>query len=67
MLDDGPSKFTVIRDGNKYIVKLSEGRNRQIRRTFSALGYLVVKLHRTSFGIYELGDLKSGKYAIIKP
>jgi pseudouridine synthase len=67
MLDDGPSKFTVIRDGNKYIVKLSEGRNRQIRRTFSALGYLVVKLHRTSFGIYELGDLKSGKYVIIKP
>ena len=51
---------------NRYIVILSEGRNRQIRRTFSALGYTVTKLHRTNFGPYELGDLKSGEYAIIK-
>ena len=67
MLDDGPSKFTVIKDNNKYIVKLSEGRNRQIRRTFAALGYIVTGLHRTNFGKYELSGLKSGKYAIIKP
>ena len=67
MLDDGPSKFIVIHDDNKYIVKLSEGRNRQIRRTFAALGYKVKKLHRTSFGKYELSGLKTGKYVIIKP
>lgn len=78
MLDDGPSKFLVIKElsgttsrgksvsDNSYIVKLSEGRNRQIRRTFAALGYKVVKLHRTNFGIYELNDLKPGKYVIIK-
>ncbi len=48
-------------------VILSEGRNRQIRRTFAALGYTVVKLHRTQFGKYELGDLESGKYVIIRP
>lgn len=66
MLDDGPSKFIVIHDNNKYIVKISEGRNRQIRRTFAALGYTVTKLHRTNFGIYELNGLKPGKYVIIK-
>ena len=51
MLDDGPSKFLIIHEDDKYIVKLNEGRNRQIRRTFAALGYKVTKLHRTSFGV----------------
>ena len=50
----------------RYIVILSEGRNRQIRRTFAALGYTVTKLHRTQFGEYSLGDLKPNKYVIIK-
>ncbi len=50
-----------------YIVTLSEGRNRQIRRTFAALGYTVTKLHRTKFGKYQLSGLKPGKYVIIKP
>ncbi|MBR3253263.1 rRNA pseudouridine synthase [Candidatus Saccharibacteria bacterium] len=67
VLDDGPSQFKVIKDDNHYIVILSEGRNRQIRRTFATLGYTVTKLHRTGFGKYELGDLAPGKYAIIKP
>ena len=65
MLDDGPSKFLVIRDQDHYIVKLSEGRNRQIRRTFAALGYKVKRLHRIKFGIFELGNLKPGKFQII--
>lgn len=68
MLDDGPSKFTVIhQDDDKYTVILSEGRNRQIRRTFAALGYRVTSLHRTQFGKYQLSNLKPGKCAIIKP
>lgn len=66
MLDDGPSKFTVVKDNNRYIVKLSEGRNRQIRRTFAALGYKVTRLHRTDFGKYKLSGLKPGKYVILK-
>lgn len=66
MLEDGPSKFMVVRDDGKYIATLTEGRNRQIRRTFAALGYKVVKLHRTQFGKYELGNLAFGKYDIIK-
>ena len=100
MLDDGPSKFTIIRatqgeegDGHgrapaklplgrsrgkevsgrtpagkpAYTVILTEGRNRQIRRTFAALGYTVTKLHRTQFGKYQLSGLKPGECAIIKP
>ncbi|MBO7132163.1 rRNA pseudouridine synthase [Candidatus Saccharibacteria bacterium] len=66
----GRAPSSVSEKGNSqasYIVILSEGRNRQIRRTFAALGYQVTKLHRTNFGKYELGNLEPGKYAIIKP
>lgn len=69
-IGDGTSSFKIIHDESKtncYTVILTEGRNRQIRRTFAALGYTVVALHRVQFGKYELGDLKPGKYAIIKP
>lgn len=69
MLDDGPSKFTIIKDmeTHQYIVTLSEGRNRQIRRTFAALGYKVTRLHRTQFGKYQLSGLAPSKCVIIKP
>lgn len=65
-LDDGSSKLTLTRqhdDSRKqWIVQMSEGRNRQIRRTFAALGYTVAKLHRTQFGDYQLGSLKRGEF-----
>lgn len=64
-LEDGHSKLTLERmsDYNRlqWRVMMSEGRNRQIRRTFAALGYTVIKLHRTDFGPYALGELASGK------
>lgn len=50
---------------NTYTVHLSEGRNRQIRRTFAALNYKVVKLHRTHFGPYTLDTLPPGKIRVI--
>lgn len=43
-------------------VTLAQGRNRQIRRTFEALGYAVKTLNRISFGPYELADLQPGHY-----
>ncbi len=65
-LPDGPSQLTLERqhDGDDYrwIVQMSEGRNRQIRRTFDALGYTVKKLHRTDFGKYSLGELKRSEW-----
>jgi len=67
-LEDGTSKFMLARlsDTNRleWEITMHEGRNRQIRRTFSALGYEVKKLHRTHFGNYSLGDMKPGEYKI---
>ena len=66
MLDDGPSKFQLERpeEGNDkaWRITMHEGRNRQIRRTFAALGYRVIKLHRIQFGAYPLQSLSSGTY-----
>lgn len=42
-------------------VTMNEGRNRQIRRTFGALGYTVTGLHRTDFGKYHLDGLAPGE------
>lgn len=72
MLDDGPSKFTVVTstgpvERTHFTVLLSEGRNRQIRRTFAALGYRVTSLHRIQLGKYQLSGLEPGKYVTIKP
>ena len=65
-LPDGPSRLTLERqhdgDDRRWIVQMSEGRNRQIRRTFAALGYTVAKLHRTEFGSYSLGGMKRGEW-----
>lgn len=64
-LEDGVSKFLIERDEKRYKVTMHEGRNRQIRRTFAALGYTVTKLHRTNFGNYSLGDIKNGEHALV--
>ncbi len=64
-LEDGPSKLMLERiskNRHEWQVTMSEGRNRQIRRTFESLGYQVRKLHRTNFGNYSLGDMKPGEY-----
>lgn len=66
-LEDGVSKLTLERMSDdsrrEWKVMMSEGRNRQIRRTFASLGYTVTRLHRTTFGPYILGDLESGTTA----
>lgn len=65
-LDDGLSKLDLDYlpddDAFKWRVTMSEGRNRQIRRTFDALGYKVLDLHRVQFGDYKISSLNSGKY-----
>jgi 23S rRNA pseudouridine2605 synthase len=69
-LTDGKSQLGLTRIGEgrkKWRVEMNEGRNRQIRRTFGALGFTVVKLHRIHFGNYHLGLLKPGEYDIIEP
>lgn len=68
-LEDGKSSLQLERmnetDRKSWIVTMKEGRNRQIRRTFGALGYTVQKLHRTNFGNYALGDIKPGEFKVV--
>ncbi|MBO4855336.1 rRNA pseudouridine synthase [Candidatus Saccharibacteria bacterium] len=67
-LPDGLSKMGLERldDSRKHWdVTLGEGRNRQIRRTFEALGYKVVALHRYQFDNYSLSGLESGEWTRI--
>jgi 23S rRNA pseudouridine2605 synthase len=63
-LEDGRSQLQLerLRDGDdtQWRVTMHEGRNRQIRRTFAALGYEVTRLHRTQFGSYTLADVAEG-------
>lgn len=64
-LPDGKSQLGLERlddDRKSWRITMSEGRNRQIRRTFEAVGYKVTKLHRTNFGPYGLDGLESGKF-----
>ena len=68
-LPDGVSKLQLSRlnDNNRteWRVGMSEGRNRQIRRTFAALGYKVIYLERKQFGKYQLSGLKPGDFVEI--
>lgn len=69
-LRDGISKFEIRNTNDtepQYTVVLREGRNRQIRRTFNALGYKIISLSRTQFGEYKLGNLPVGKFIEIQP
>jgi 23S rRNA pseudouridine2605 synthase len=43
-------------------LELSEGKNREIRRMFEALGYKVLQLQRTQIGRIKLGELPKGKW-----
>ncbi|HEY1085258.1 MAG TPA: pseudouridine synthase [Candidatus Saccharimonadales bacterium] len=65
ILEDGKSQFLIEKteQAKTYKITMSEGRNRQIRRTFAALGYSVARLHREQFGNYQLNDLASGHFA----
>ena len=65
-LKDGRSRLglTKLDEGRrKWLVEMSEGRNRQIRRTFGALGYTVTGLERLEFGPYRLAGLAPGEWA----
>ncbi|KUO70438.1 MAG: pseudouridine synthase [Desulfosporosinus sp. BRH_c37] len=63
----GISKQTFVKSKGNNLeileVTIHEGRNRQIRRMFAAIGYPAVKLERISFGPLRLGNsLRVGVY-----
>lgn len=68
-LDDGTAQFSRIVDGggegvNKwYRVTIGEGRNREVRRMFEAIGLTVSRLIRTRYGAMTLPPtLKRGRW-----
>jgi 23S rRNA pseudouridine2605 synthase len=54
-------KIKRSKDTTKLSIRIHEGRNRQVRRTFDALGYQVISLNRTSYAGLKL-DIKEGHY-----
>ncbi|HRR25192.1 MAG TPA: pseudouridine synthase [Acidobacteriota bacterium] len=48
-------------------VILRQGRNRQIRRMFEAVGHPVMRLRRVAVGPVQLGDLKPGRWRKLSP
>ena len=68
-LEDGIAQFSKVSDGggdgvNKwYRVTIGEGRNREVRRMFEAVGLTVSRLIRTRYGMLTLpSTLKRGRW-----
>lgn len=69
-IGDGVASFLRVTDGGGeasnhwYHVALAEGRNREVRRIFEAIGLMVSRLIRTRYGEFVLPrSLKRGRWA----
>ena len=68
MLDDGPTSPARVRmlerkQGRSLVrITVFEGRSREIRRMFEAVGHKTIQLIRTGYGSLSLGTLKVGRY-----
>lgn len=73
-LDDGPARFTDVVAGEVtgghswYTVALMEGRYREVRRLWEAVGLQVARLKRVRFGpVFLPSRVKSGQYEELTP
>ena len=70
--DDGDllkaERVRLVQSNNSHStveVELAQGRNREVRRLFGALGHEVVELRRTQVGPVRLGELPPGKWRVL--
>ena len=60
-----PAKIRVLKFdafSTSVLATIHEGRNRQVRRMFEAVGHQVVLLKRVQFGPINLGELERGQW-----
>ncbi|MDR0875658.1 MAG: rRNA pseudouridine synthase [Clostridiales Family XIII bacterium] len=65
-----PAFVEIIKQGEKSAtaeIRIHEGRNRQIRKMFAAVGSRVLELERTQVGPVRLGNLKAGHWRKLTP
>jgi len=73
MLEDGKARAVSSyilhqSEKNSWVrVVVTEGRNRLVKRMFSAIGNPVLKLKRVEFGPIQLGDLPIGQFRYLTP
>ena len=48
-------------------IKISEGKNRQVRKMTAAVNHPTLRLIRVQIGIYELNNLQSGDFLVVEP
>lgn len=67
-LSDGFVKPEVKMISKNYCaITIHEGKNKIVKRIFNEFGFRVIQLKRVRIGDYALGNLKPGKYKMIKP
>ncbi|HEX4527105.1 MAG TPA: pseudouridine synthase, partial [Gaiellaceae bacterium] len=68
-LDDGPTHPADVRrlDGARIELTIHEGRNRQVKRMFEAIGHRVRSLHRARYGPLTLEGLEPGQWRELEP